>query len=406
MQKRKNRYSKDRRLLRKGEYIRGDGYEFKYTDSFGKRHSVYANSLDELRQKEEALHRDILDGIKSADRTLTINDYFNTWLDVKSGIRDSTRYSYVRPYLRYVQPGFGNTKLKDLSYSQIIRFYKDLAYKKNLSFSSIRTINCVLSMILDVAVRDSVLRGNPCRGALSELQRELPPPKKIKALTIEEERVFVEFLRHSETFFRYYPVFITQLFTGCRVGEVLALRLQDCDFTKNEISISHSLMCYDLSGGKGSKYCVNDPKTKSSFRKVPMLPIVKEAIQTELSVQHTRGIKCKDVIDGLTGFIFINSQGHVYNHKKLNTQLYKISNAINRGIRNGTIETELEEFPILHNHILRHTFATRMREAHADYFATSQILGHKKTDITLSTYTDASLEFKAQAIAALEDFDF
>ena len=47
-----------------------------------------------------------------------------------------------------------------------------------------------------------------------------------------------------------------------------------------------------------------------------------------------------------------------------------------------------------------------MREAHADYFATSQILGHKKTDITLSTYTDASLEFKAQAIAALEDFDF
>ena len=403
MQKRK-RYSKDRKLLRKGEYVRGSSFEYKYTDACGKRHSVYANSLDELRAKEEALNRDILDGIKSADRTLTLNDYYSLWLEIKSGIRDSTRYSYTRPYSRYVQSEFGNTKLKDLSYSKLLRFYKDLAYKKNLSYSSIRTINCVISMVLDVAVRDNVLRGNPTKGALSELRRELPPPKKVRALTIEEERVFLDFLKHSETFFKYYPVFITQLFTGCRVGEVLALRLQDCNFIKGEISISHSLMCYDLDNGKGSVYCVNEPKTESSFRVIPMLPIVKEAIQTEISVQLTRGIKCKDTIDGLTGFIFINPQGHVYSHKKLNTQLYKISNAINRGIRNGSIETDLTEFPILHNHTLRHTFATRMREAHADYFATSQILGHKKTDITLSTYTDASAEFKAKAIAVLEDF--
>lgn len=403
MQKRK-RFSKDRKLLRKGEYVRGCGYEFKYTDSCGKRHSLYASTLDELRAKEEVLNRDILEGIKSANRTLTINDYYSLWLEIKSGIRDSTRYSYTRPYSRYVQPEFGNTKLKDLSYSKLLRFYKDLAYKKNLSYSSIRTINCVLSMVLDVAVRDSVLRANPTKGALSELRKELPPPKKVRALTVEEERVFLEFLRHSEPFFKYYPVFVTQLFTGCRVGEVLALRLQDCNFITNEISISHSLMCYDLNDGEGSVYCVNQPKTVSSYRTIPMLPIVKEAIQTEINVQRTRGIKCIDTIDGLTGFIFINPQGHVYSHKKLNSQLYKISNAINRGIRNGSIETELTEFPVLHNHILRHTFATRMREAHADYFATSQILGHKKTDVTLSTYTDASSEFKAQAIAVLEDF--
>lgn len=403
MQRRKNRYSRDRRLLRKGEYIRGNSYEFKFTDASGKRHSLYASDLDELRAKEDAVQRDAFDGIVNADRNLTINDYYKVWLEIKSGVRESTMQSYIRPYSRYVEPSFGNTRLKDLTYSRLVKFYKDLANSKNLSFSSIRTLNCVIGMVLDVAVRDSVIRGNPAKGCLSELQRELPPPKKIRALTVEEERVLIEFLRHSETYFKYYPVIITQLYTGCRVGEVLGLRLQDCNFIKGEITISHSLMCYDTNG-KGAKYCVNEPKTHSSFRTIPMLPIVREALLTEIKVQNTRGIKCTDTIDGYKNFIFVNPNGHVYNHKKLNTQLYKITAAINRAIRNGSIETDLTEFPLIHNHMLRHTFATRMREAGADYKATASIMGHKKVDVTLTTYTDASPDFMAKEISLLGDF--
>lgn len=404
MQKRKSRLTKDRRLLRTGEYVRGNRFEYKWSDSNGKRHSIYADSLEELREKEETVQRDLYDGIKSTSRNLTINQYFSLWLEIKSGIRESTRQSYIRPFSRYVQPDFGTTKIKDLTYSKLIKFYKDLAFKKNLSFSSIRTINCVLAMVLELAVRDNVLRGNPARRALSELQRELPPPKKVRALTVEEERVFVDYLRQSQTFFRYYPVFITQLFTGCRVGEVLGLRLQDCNFIKDELYITHSLMVYDLSDGKGSAYCVNSPKTRSSLRTVPMLPIVKEAIQTELKVQSTRGISCQDIIDGYTGFIFVDGKGHVFNHKKLNTVLHKISNAINRDIKNRRIETDLTEFPILHTHMLRHSFATRMREVGADVKATADILGHTKVDITLQTYTDASSEFKAKEITRLDSF--
>ena len=99
MQKRK-RYSKERQLLKKGEYDRGDSYEYKWTDSCGKRHSVYAKTLDELRSKEETVNRDLFDGIRSSNRNLTINDYYSIWLEVKSGIRDSTRLSYIRPYTR------------------------------------------------------------------------------------------------------------------------------------------------------------------------------------------------------------------------------------------------------------------------------------------------------------------
>ena len=54
-------------------------------------------------------------------------------------------------------------KLRDVTYSSIVMFLKDTATKRNLSFGSIRNIKVVLSMVIDVAVKDDVLKGNPCR---------------------------------------------------------------------------------------------------------------------------------------------------------------------------------------------------------------------------------------------------
>ena len=52
--------------------------------------------------------------------------------------------------------------------------------------------------------------------------------------------------------------------------------------------------------------------------------------------------------------------------------------------------------------MLRHTFATRMREAGADIKATADIMGHTEVNLTLNTYTDASEDFKRQEIALLD----
>ena len=62
----------------------------------------------------------------------------------------------------------------------------------------------------------------------------------------------------------------------------------------------------------------------------------------------------------------------------------------------------LTAFPHVHSHMLRHTFATRMREAGADIKATADIMGHNEVDITLNTYTDASEDFKKQEISLLD----
>ena len=71
------RKDKDRIVLRKGECQRPNGsYDYRWTDQFGKRHVIYGKTLEELREKEKEVDRDISDGIKAEKRNTTINELF------------------------------------------------------------------------------------------------------------------------------------------------------------------------------------------------------------------------------------------------------------------------------------------------------------------------------------------
>ena len=57
MQKRKDHKN---RVLRDGESQRKDlSYQYRFTDSMGKRRTVYARTLNELRQKEEQIRKEL-----------------------------------------------------------------------------------------------------------------------------------------------------------------------------------------------------------------------------------------------------------------------------------------------------------------------------------------------------------
>ena len=68
------------RVLKNGEYERSNHrYEYRWTDSMKKRHSIYADTLPELREKEQYLIRDMYTGVQADSNTLTINDLFEKW---------------------------------------------------------------------------------------------------------------------------------------------------------------------------------------------------------------------------------------------------------------------------------------------------------------------------------------
>ena len=78
-----SRKDKKGRVLRKGEsYSDSKGmYLYAYSDPFGKRRYIYAKDLPALREKEEQLKKDQLDGIDSyAAGTADLNFMFDRYM--------------------------------------------------------------------------------------------------------------------------------------------------------------------------------------------------------------------------------------------------------------------------------------------------------------------------------------
>lgn len=120
------RKDKDRIVLKKGESQRPNGtYDYRWTGRDGKRHVVYAKTLEELRAKEAEIEKDKHDGIKAEARYVTINDLFELWCQLKRGLKDNTFQNYKYMYNMFVRPNLGKARVSTVKKTDVKRFYKD-----------------------------------------------------------------------------------------------------------------------------------------------------------------------------------------------------------------------------------------------------------------------------------------
>ena len=302
------RYDKKRRLLKKGEQQRADGYYvYRWTDRRGQRHSVNAKTLEELREKEEGILKNSIDGIRSDVKNATVNDVYELWCKVKRGLKDNTFQNYKYMYTMFVKPQFGELRLQTLKKSDVKQFYNSLIEDKGLKINTIDNIHSVLHQVLQMAVEDNYIRANVSDGVMKELKRARNVgEERRKALTIQEQTLFLDFLKpENSPYHRWYPIFAVMAGTGMRVGEVTGLRWCDVDFEEGVIEVNHTLVYYSH-GNQGCSFNVHTPKTEAGKRTIPMLQSVKEALLEEKELQEMLETKCTVTIDGYTDFIFIN----------------------------------------------------------------------------------------------------
>ena len=155
------------RNLRTGESQRKDGrYMYRWTVE-GKEKTVYALSLEELREKERQIQRDMEDGVdsKKADTT-TLNDMFKKYMVGKTELKQSTRTNYNYMYKNYVHDSLGKKKLSKIKYSDVKAFYTSLIREKKFKPNSMEIINTILHPVFTLAVRDGYIRTNPSDGAI------------------------------------------------------------------------------------------------------------------------------------------------------------------------------------------------------------------------------------------------
>ena len=404
MQKRKD---PNGRVLRDGERYRkiADDYSFRWTDKIGKRHEVYAKTLNDFRIKEAEIMRDISEGIRTHDRNITVNDLFNAWREDKKGLRSSTKGNYTYMYEQYVQDSFGKLKIRDVKKSDVRRFYNQLHEAKGLSFNTIEVIQNILNQMFTLAVDDDYTRKSPVSKALGECKQShnYQRPKR-HALTIAEQKAFVEFIKNNSVFSHWLPLFTFLLGTGCRVSEVISLRWKDVDMEEGIISINHGITYYQRET-KVCKFQISEnTKTEAGTRIIPMLSDVKQAILNEKEYQEEIGIKCLANYNGYTNFIFLNRFGDVHNPETINRTIKRIILAYNIE-ETEKADAENREPLLLPNfscHNLRHTFATRYCENESNIKVIQEILGHKDIATTMDVYMEATKDAKKKSFTDLE----
>lgn len=385
MEKRKD---KKGRVLKEGESQRPNGgYAYRWRTKTGKRLSVYAKTLPELREKEKQISKDTLNGLNLDERSMTLNELFEKWKSLKISVKPNTISNYCYMYERYAKDDFGKIKVRDIKRSDVRCFYNKLVDKKGLKVATVDNLHSCIHQVLNVAVEDDYIPYNPSDNALKDLKKSgKGKSKKRTALTVQQEETLFEFLRNSKKFNRWYAVQVFMYETGLRVGEMAALQREDLDLMNGFVMINKTLVHYkDLNTGK-IVYEIHSAKTATSRRVIPLTERAKQAIMFEYAYQIETGITCIQEISGYNNFVFLNRYGIPFKDCTVNRALVRIVEECNK-------ELGYEALPRISNHISRHTLSTRLNEANINVKVIQGILGHATADITMNVYTDATPDF-------------
>lgn len=387
-----------------GRTLSNGGYDYRWRTAGGKRHSIYAKTLDELREKEADLQRDKSDGIRAEARHVTLNDMFDMWVELKKGLKDNTFQNYQYMYNQFVYSDLGRMKVAQIKKSDIRRYYNKLADECRLRIATIDNIHTVLHQVLELAVEDNYIRTNTSDNALKELkQAHNFDTEKKKALTVEEQRIFMDFLEKNRQYHHWKLIFKIMLCTGLRVGEITGLRWEDVDVENKTISVNRTLVYYNHEKD-GCYFNINTPKTRAGHRIIPMIDSVRDAFLQEKKYQEEMKITCQSVIDGYTDFIFVNRYGKVQHQGTLNKALKRSMRDCNDEILEKADKGECTLLPKFSCHTLRHTFATRLCESGVNMKVIQDVLGHADIGTTMNIYTDATNELKQKEITTFDEY--
>ncbi len=296
---------------------------------------------------------------------------YKEWLDI--WIEDSVRpVAKQRTYERYkditlghIAPLLGQYNLDSLTPSVLQSFVVELLERGNLVSGkglSSATVNTVIT-VLQNSLKSARAFGQTKEYFADRIRRPRMEEKQISCFTLAQQRQIEEEITKGKKD-KMFGVILC-LYTGIRIGELLALEWEDIAFSQGTLSVDKT--CH-YGKGKDGNFArrVGSPKTKTSCRIIP-LP---KQILARLKALKKRS-KARYVVS--------NGQSPV------SLRSYQKSFAL-----------LLQRLKIPHKgfHALRHTFATRALECGMDVKTLAEILGHKNAVITLNRYVHSLMEHK------------
>ena len=302
-------------------------------------------------------------------------DWLCEWLInyVKVASKQRTYEGYKAIAELHIVPKLGEYELSEITPLIVQKFITELMESGNRRTGKGLSPNFVKSIIsvLQNSLRTAHILGLIPEYTANKIKRPKIVEKQVECFSLSEQKAIEKNVLESKK--PKLKGIIICLYTGLRIGELLALTWDDIDFQKASLSVTKT--CHD--GYVDGKRCVivDTPKTETSRRVIPLSKSIIDILKTMKKEKS-----CNCVISEKGKPVFLRSYQR-------------------------TFELLLKRLGIAHKgfHALRHTFATRAIECGMDVKTLSEILGHKNAAITLNRYAHSLWEHKSEMMNKLGD---
>lgn len=338
---------------------------------FPKTKSVFAPTKGECVEKLAKLKDECGRTSERLKPDMLFGDWMDFWYQYfsKPKLRVTTYSTYENRIYVHVIPGIGLIPLNKLSQNDLQQFYAKLkrtGRKKNvenkgtaLSDRMVRACHAVCRSALEKAVDEGLITRNPAIGCKL-------PPKKNAEMKILTQAEIIRLLNQAADE-GYYVLFLLELTTGMRRGEILGLKWKDLNLHTGELKIVRQVTV------KG----VSVPKTKSSIRTLLLPPNMLELLRDLKKTSTSEWIFPSPVKEGEP------------RHPSAVTKRFRIM-------------LERAHCKHVRFHDLRHTFATMALENGIDIKTLSAMIGHVSAETTLNIYSHVTDAMKVQAAVRID----
>lgn len=365
-----------------------------------KRMYLSGKTKKEVQEKLLKVEQQKNTGHLTAPSKITVKEWMTTWVNdyIKSHLRPTTYSLYKTMINAYIIPHLGALQLNKLQTADLQHFYQHLLEEGRIKKSkqqdtegqenkkaelppglapkTVHRIHQIINSALKQALAEHKIPFNPCDSA----RPPKPTTRPIQPLSAEQVQIFLKSIKDDW----FYPVFITELGTGLRRGELLGLKWEDVDLKAATIQIRRSLVVVD-----GRPELQEDVKTKTSKRNIPLpaeaVKILKKYKAKQAELLLTLGYK-------VTGddLVFTWQDGRPIDPGYIQKHFSKL--------------LESAKLPHIRFHDLRHTFATLLLEAGEHPKVVQELLGHSNISTTLDLYSHVVPSMKAKAASTINGF--
>ena len=308
----------------------------------------------------------------------TLGVYLDTWVKKLSKKRKPSTIANYEWAIGHIKPALGNVPLTKLEQKRINEFMEDKV-AAGLSAPSVRNLHRVLRSALSRAVKDGLANRNAAKLA----DPHAGGHSRVEPLTPDQARRFLDAVSGD----RLEALYTVAFALGLRRGKAVASRVVDVDLQDRTLRVQQTMQRIRTNPkgekGKRSKLVINDPKTESSQRSIPLPVFAIEGLKRHLERGERErafaGERWKD-----TGLLFTTMSGTALEPRNVVRHFHKVLNTL--------------KLPHHRFHDLRHTAASLLLAQGATLHEVKEILGHSQIAVTADLYGHAYVSVMRESV--------